>query len=53
MGVNVHFIKNAFGNTMMRSNAFLIDLDCDFRLAMDNDLVGISEPDFDFNIDIH
>lgn len=52
LGVNVHFIKNAFGNTMMRSNAFLIDLDCDFRLAMDNDLIGVSEPDFNFNMDI-
>ena len=52
LGVNVHFIKNAFGNTMMRGNAFMIDIDCDFRLALDNDLIGVSEPDFDFDMDI-
>lgn len=52
LGVNVHLIKNAFGDTLMRTNAFLIDIECDFRLALDNDTFGLTEPNFDFNMDI-
>jgi hypothetical protein len=37
---------------MMRNNAYFIDVDCDFRLVLDNDTLGVSEPDFDFDMDI-
>jgi len=52
IGVTSHFVKNIFEPTLLRSNAFLLELECDFRLVLDNDTIGISEPDFDFSMDI-
>jgi len=52
LGIITHRVKNAFGNVMLRSNGYLIDIDCDFRLLLDNDTLGLEEPEFDFNMDI-
>lgn len=52
LGITTHQVKNVFGKVMLRSNGYLIDVDCDFRLLLDNDTLGLSEPDFDFNMDI-
>lgn len=44
--------KSPFGGTGKRTTAFTVDIDCDFRLILDNDTIGLKTPTFDFTKDI-
>lgn len=52
LDVTLHHIKNSFQPNILRHTALLIDLDCDFRLILDNDVIALNEPDFNFDLDI-
>lgn len=52
LDVTLHHIKNSFEPNILRHHAFLIDLDCDFRLVLDNDVIAVNEPMLNFDMDI-
>lgn len=43
--------KCIFGYGAMRHLSFLEKIDCDFKLVLDNDVVGLSTPNFNFDKD--
>lgn len=52
--LDVTLIKtnSLFGNVGKRIGAFSVDIECDFRLVLDNDTIALQTPDFDFSKDI-
>jgi hypothetical protein len=52
--INVKTIKvqNPIGETGLRCMTFMVDIDCDFRLILDNDTIALQSPNFDFTKDI-
>lgn len=45
-------VKNPLGDTGLRCMTFKVKIDCDYRLVLDNDTIGLETPNFDFSKDI-
>lgn len=52
IGITCIKVKNEFGNVGLRSMVFNVDIECDFRLVLDNDTIAVKTPNFDFTKDI-
>jgi len=52
IGINTIKVKNEFNNIGLRCMTFNVDIECDYRLVLDNDTIGIKTPNFDFSKDI-
>lgn len=49
--VSVVKVEEPFDGTGLRCLAFDIDIDCDYRLVLDNDTIALKTPNFDFTKD--
>lgn len=49
--VKLYLVDEPFQGTGLRCLAFDIDIDCDYRLVLDNDTLAIETPNFDFTKD--
>lgn len=51
LGIIMHRVIKIYPNSGLRHLAFNIDVDCDYILALDNDMVAINPPKFDYTKD--
>lgn len=49
--VKMYLVREPFDGTGLRCLAFDIDIECDYRLVLDNDTIAIQTPNFDFTKD--
>jgi len=49
--LNVSFIKIDTPNLLVRPESYLVNIDCDYRLVLDADMIALSNPSFNFNYD--
>lgn len=49
--VKLYLVDEPFGGTGLRCLTFDIDIECDYRLVLDNDTLAIQTPNFDFTKD--